>query len=91
MNRRRVHGSWTLQLECGHEAHRSDLAEANELPHQVLCHACESLIGSQVKSPLGKLGVVAKYEHGHFDVAWADDGVTQSTLDELREHVEFVA
>ena len=78
-------------LECGHEAYRSELAAATELPRHVLCHACQALIGSSVKSPLGKLGVVAKYERGHFDIAWADDGVTRSTLDELREQVEFVA
>ena len=90
VDRKLATGYWSLQLECGHEAYRSELADPSELPRQVLCHACESLIGSRVKSHLGKMGVIANYQRGRFDIAWADDGVTRSTLDELREQLEFV-
>ena len=90
VGRKRAPESWSLRLECGHEAYRSDRCAADELPRHVLCHACDSLIGSLVKSPVGKLGRISSYVHGNFVIAWDDDGVTRSTLDELRERLEFV-
>jgi hypothetical protein len=91
VNRKLATGYWSLHLECGHEAYRSELADPKELPRQVLCHACESLIGSRVKTHMGKQGVIESYARGRFGIAWADDGVTRSTLDELREELEFVS
>jgi hypothetical protein len=82
--------TWTLRLECGHEAYRSARYSEAELPDRVLCQACKSLIGSTVKSQFGKIGTIARYNHGQFDVAWQNDGVTSSTLDELREEMEIV-
>jgi hypothetical protein len=83
--------TWTLRLECGHDAYRSAQYSPTELPTRVLCRACETLIGSKVKTHFGKLGTIAAYRNGQFDVAWQNDGVTRSTLDELREEVEIVA
>ena len=82
--------SWILRLECGHEAFRSAPHTAKGLPLQVLCQACKSLIGSQIRAASGRLGIIASYRDGQFDVAWNKDGVTRSTLDELREKAEIL-
>jgi hypothetical protein len=80
---------WTLKLECGHAAYRSAQYSRRELPRQAQCEGCRSLIGSQVKNPVGKFGTVSGYKDGLFAVAWANDGCTRWTLDELREAVEI--
>jgi hypothetical protein len=82
--------SWMLRLECGHEAFRSAQHTAGELPLQVLCQPCKSLIGSHIKAASGRLGTISSYSDGQFDVAWTKDGVSRSTLDELREKVEIL-
>ncbi len=81
---------WTLRLECGHVAYRSAQYSLRELPSQVLCEGCQSLIGSQVKNPLGKLGTISRYRDGLFDVEWNHNGLTRWTLDELREAAEIL-
>ena len=81
--------TWTLRLECGHEGFRSAQYTLQELPDQVLCQACRSLIGTPVKNQQGRVGMIAGYNAGLFDVAWLNDGVTRSTLDELREKLEL--
>jgi len=91
IKRKEAPESWSLTLECGHEVYRSAQHTAGELPRQVLCHACDSLIGSHVKTPAGKMGRIEKYTDGNFVVAWPNDELTSSTLDELREDLEFVS
>ena len=81
---------WTLHLECGHVAYRSAQYSLRELPNQALCEGCRSLIGSQVKNPLGRFGTIASYSAGLFDVAWNNNGSTRYTLDELREKAEIL-
>lgn len=81
---------WALRLECGHVAYRSAQYSERELPNQALCEACKSLIGSEVKNPLGKFGTIASYKGGLFDVAWKNDGSSHWTLDELREAAEIL-
>src|SRR5689334_6734313 len=82
---------WTLHLECGHEAFRSHRYTPQELPNQAICEACNILIGSRVRKPLGTLGTVTSYSgHGLFDVEWNDSAPTRWTLEELRESVEIV-
>jgi hypothetical protein len=85
-----VSDAWVLKLECGHEAYRSARHSKEELPVRVLCHACNSLIGSRIKSPSGKVGVISSYEKGRFGIAWQNDGVTRSTLDQLRDTLEIL-
>ena len=82
--------TWTLRLECGHDAYRSSRYTPQELPDHVLCQACNSLIGSPVKTHMGKFGVIASYNQGMFDIAWNDDGSTRRTLDQLREELEIL-
>ena len=82
--------AWLLQLECGHEAYRSAKHAAQELPVQVLCQPCKSLIGSHIQAPVGRLGIISSYHDGKFDISWSNDGVTRSTLDELRETAEIL-
>ena len=82
--------TWTLRLECGHDAYRSSRYTAQEVPDHVLCQACNDLIGSPVKTQLGKFGVIAGYHHGQFDVEWNNDGSTRWTLDKLREELEIL-
>jgi hypothetical protein len=81
---------WALRLECGHVAYRSAGYSPRELPQRVLCEGCKSLIGSQVKNPLGKFGTIASYSNGLFDIEWKNDGLTRRTLDELREEAEIL-
>ena len=81
---------WSLRLECGHVAYRSAQYSRRELPEQVLCDACNWLIGSQVKNPLGKYGTISSYSGGLFDITWKNDGSTRLTLDELREKAEIL-
>ena len=90
VDRQLTSGAWMLSLECGHEAFRSAQHDVEELPSRVLCQACQSLIGSQIKSHLGRLGIVSSYDDGKFAISWNNDGVTSSTLDELREKVEIL-
>ena len=82
--------TWALRLECGHEAYRSDSYGLEELPSQVLCQACDSLIGSHVRNHLGKVGTISGYSGGQFAVSWGESDKTRCTLDELREEIEFV-
>ncbi len=81
---------WALRLECGHVSYRSAQYSVRELPGQVMCEACNSLIGSQVKNPSGKFGTIASYNGGLFDIAWKNNGSTRLTLDELRETAEIL-
>lgn len=81
---------WKLHLECGHVAYRSAQYSIRELPAHAICEACNSLLGSKVKKPLGALGTITSYNDGRFEVAWGDNGSTRWTLDELREEVEIV-
>jgi hypothetical protein len=81
---------WTLRLECGHVAFRSAQYSRRELPANVICEACNSLVGSKVKKPLGTLGTITRYSDGLFEVAWSETDSTRWTLDELREEVEIV-
>ena len=81
---------WSLRLECGHVAYRSAQYSQRELPEQVLCEACNWLIGSQVKNPTGKFGTISSYKGGLFDITWKNDGSTRWTLDELREEAEIL-
>jgi hypothetical protein len=81
---------WALRLECGHVAYRSVQYSERELPEQTLCEACNWLIGSQVKNPLGKFGTISSYSGGLFDITWQNDGSTRLTLDELREKAEIL-
>ena len=81
---------WKLHLECGHVAYRSAQYTRRELPAHAICEACNSLVGSKVKKPLGALGTITSYSDGRFEVAWNDDGLTRWTLDELREEVEII-
>ena len=81
---------WTLHLECGHVAYRSAQYSLRELPDRAPCEGCRSLIGSQVKNPLGKFGTIASYNDGRFDIAWNHDGLVRYTLDELREKAEIL-
>jgi hypothetical protein len=90
VHRKLVSDAWILTLECGHEAYRSARHSTEELPGRVLCHACNSLIGTQIKSPSGRLGIISGYHDGQFDIAWQNDGVTRSTLDTLRDTVEIL-
>jgi hypothetical protein len=90
IEKERQPGNWILRLECGHAAYRSAQYSFPELPGRVLCEGCQSLIGSQVKNPLGKLGTVASYNNGLFDIAWKNNGLTRCTLDELREKTEIL-
>jgi len=90
VEREREPAIWTLRLECGHVAFRSAQYTVSELPSQVLCEGCKSLIGSQVKSAVGRLGTVSSYSNGLFDIAWKNDGSTRWTLDKLREEVEIL-
>ena len=84
-------GGWTLRLECGHEAFRSHRYTPRELPNQALCDACDLLIGSRVRKPLGTMGTITSYSgDGRFDVEWNDSPPTHWTLDELREAAEIV-
>ncbi len=81
---------WTLRLECGHIAYRSAQYSRRELPNQVLCEACKSLIGSQVKNQLGTFGTIASYSDGLFDIEWNNSKVNRWTLEELREESEIL-
>ena len=81
---------WALHLECGHVAFRSARYAHPELPDRVPCEACKSLIGSQVKNPLGKVGTVAGYSDGAFAIAWTNEDLSHLTLDELREAAEIL-
>ena len=81
---------WTLELECGHVAFRSNRYLRKELPPQVLCEACNSLIQSQVKNPAGALGRITNYSGGRFEIAWNDSVPTRWTLEELRNRVEIL-
>jgi len=90
VDRRPAYNAWLLRLECGHEAFRSAQHAAQELPVQVLCHACNSLIGSHIQAPTGRSGIISSYHDGKFDISWNNDSVTRSTLDELREKVELL-
>ena len=81
---------WTLQLECGHEAFRTSPYSREELPAHVLCQSCNFLIGQQVKDRRGGHGKITGYKDGRFAVAWNSGGLTQSTLDQLREESEIV-
>ncbi len=90
VDRQLAHSAWLLRLECGHEAFRSAQHAAQELPIQVLCHACNSLIGSHIQAPTGRHGIISSYRDGKFDISWNNDSVTRSTLDELREKVEIL-
>ena len=90
VKRRLTSGAWQLELECGHDAYRSVQHDVQELPVQVLCQACKSLIGSRIQAPLGRSGTISSYHDGKFDISWNNDGVTRSTLDELRETVEIL-
>jgi hypothetical protein len=80
---------WALNLECGHVAYRSAQYSRRELPTKALCAGCEVLIGTSVKSLLGKQGAVAGYNNGRFKVRWNDHDLNHWTLDELREKVEI--
>jgi len=90
VDRRLTPSAWLLRLECGHEAYRSAQHAIQELPLQVLCQPCKSLIGSRIQAPVGRLGIVSSYRDGKFDISWNNDGVTRATLDELREKVEIL-
>jgi hypothetical protein len=90
IDRQLTPSAWLLRLECGHEAFRSAQHALNELPAQVLCQACKALIGRQIQAPVGRVGVISSYRNGKFDISWNNDGVTRSTLDELRETVEIL-
>lgn len=90
LDRERTGAVWSLRLECGHVAFRSAQYSQRELPNQVLCEGCNSLIGSQVKNPLGKYGTISSYSGGLFDIVWKNDGSTRWTLDELREAAEIL-
>ena len=90
VDRRLAGSAWMLRLECGHEAYRSAQHAVQELPSQVLCHACNSLIGSHIQASAGRVGIISSYRDGKFDISWNDRGVTRSTLDELRETVEIL-
>jgi len=80
---------WALNLECGHVAYRSAQYSRTELPNKALCAGCEILIGTAVRSPLGRHGAVAGYNDGRFKVEWSDNDLNHWTLDELRERVEI--
>ena len=90
MDRQLTPSAWLLRLECGHEAYRSAQHAVEGLPLQVLCKPCQSLIGSRIQTSVGRLGVVSSYSDGKFVISWNNDGVTRSTLDELREKVEIL-
>lgn len=90
LEKERLGTAWTLRLECGHVAFRSLQYSERELPAQVLCEACNWLIGSQVKNPTGKYGTISSYSGGLFDITWKNDGSTRWTLDELREEAEIL-
>ena len=90
VDKQRQPSVWTLSLECGHVAFRSAQYNRGELPGQVPCQACNSLIGSQVRRPIGVFGTVAGYRDGLFDVAWNNRELTHWTLDELREKAEII-
>lgn len=83
-------GVWTLRLECGHVAFRSARYSRQELPRQVLCDGCKSLIGSRVRSPVGKMGTIAGYSGGLFDIEWSNNQSTRWTLDKIREESEIL-
>ncbi len=82
--------AWILRLGCGHVAYRSSRYRLQELPGQVLCRSCDSLIGQQVKTRVGTRGTITGYEGGLFAIAWSKGGSTYWTLDELREQSEIV-
>jgi len=86
----RLQSHWSLHLECGHVAYRSAQYSPRELPGKVICEACNSLLGSKVKKPVGTLGTITNYNNGFFEVAWNDAVTTRWTLDELREAVEII-
>ena len=90
VDRQLTPSTWMLRLECGHEAYRSAQHAVQELPIQVLCQACRSLIGSHIQAPAGRVGIISSYHDGKFEISWDNDRVTRSTLDELREKVEIL-
>ena len=81
---------WTLRLECGHVAFRSHGYSQEELPAQVLCQSCDSLIGQQVKNRVGTRGTITTYKDGLFGISWNKGDATHWTLDKLREESELV-
>ena len=90
VEREHFQSHWSLHLECGHVAFRSAQYSSRELPNKVICEACNSLVGSKVKKPVGTQGTITRYNDGFFEVAWNDTATTRWTLDELREAVEII-